>query len=158
MYSHPSFFLSFCWVDPPESGRLALHAQSFLVDLIVDEELNKRINQKIIYIFLTNLPYIYFFALFFYLLLHRLAVRIRLPFYDFLQVIIVLLQAYYWEFRHHSTVCCCELADILYFRAEQPSSSSPSSSSLSWSSSSPSLSSSSSLLFEPQYPAIGSVE
>ena len=47
MYSHPSFFLSFCWVDPPESGRLALHAQSFLVDLIVDEELNKRINQNI---------------------------------------------------------------------------------------------------------------
>ena len=40
------------------------------------------------------MPYIYFFALFFYLLLHRLAVRIRLPFYDFPQVIIVLLQAY----------------------------------------------------------------
>ena len=112
----------------------------------------KQKNKPKIYTFLTNLPYIYFFALFFYLLLHRLAVRIRLPFYDVLQVIIVLLQAYYWEFRHHSTVCCCELADISYFRAEQPSSSSPSSSSLSWSWSTPSLSSSSLLLFEPQYP------
>ena len=36
---------------------------------------------------------IYFFVLFFCLLLHRLAVRISLPFYDFLQVIIVLILA-----------------------------------------------------------------
>ena len=158
MYSHPCFFLSFCWLDQPESGRLALHAQSFLVDLIVDEELNKRIKQK--YIYFSQICPIYFFGLFFYLLLHRLAVRIRLPFYDRFST------SYYCSapglLRHHSTVCCCGLANILYFRVEQPSSSSPSSSSSSsssWSSSSsPSLSSSSSLLFEPRYPAIGSVE
>ena len=48
-------------------------------------------------------------------LLHRLAVRISLPFSDFLQVIIVLIQVYNWEIRHHSTVCRCGLADILYF-------------------------------------------
>ena len=120
----------------------------------------KQKNKTKIYIFFTNLPYIYFFGLFFYLLLHRLAVRIRLPFYDRFST------SYYCSapglLRHHSTVCCCGLANILYFRVEQPSSSSPSSSSSSsssWSSSSsPSLSSSSSLLFEPRYPAIGSVE
>ena len=56
------------------------------------------------HIFLTNLPNIsvwiqtffrgwnyIFFVLFFCLLLHRLAVRISLPLYDFLQVIIVLI-------------------------------------------------------------------
>ena len=54
------------------------------------------------------------FVLFFCLLLHRLAVRISLPFYDFVQVIIVLIQVYNWEILHHSTVCRCRLADILY--------------------------------------------
>ena len=52
-----------------------------------------------IYIFLTNLlkiclKYIDIFVLFFCLLLLRLAVRNSLPFYDFLQVIIVLNQVY----------------------------------------------------------------
>ena len=41
-----------------------------------------------------------FFVLFFCLLLHHLAVRISLPIYDFLQVIIVLIQVYNWEIRH----------------------------------------------------------
>ena len=44
-----------------------------------------------------------------------LIIRISLPFYDFLQVIIVLNQVYNWEIRHHSKVCRCRLADILYF-------------------------------------------
>ena len=34
----------------------------------------------------------------------------------FLQVIIVLIQVYNWEFRHHSTVWRCGLADTLYDR------------------------------------------
>jgi len=38
----------------------------------------------------------------------------------FLQVIIVQIQVYNWEFRHHSTVCRCGLADILYFDRNQP--------------------------------------
>ena len=59
--------------------------------------------------------YIYIFVLFFCLLLHRLAVRISLPFYDFLQVIIVLNQVYNWGIRHHSKVYRCGLAGILYF-------------------------------------------
>ena len=58
---------------------------------------------------------IYFIILFFCLLLHRLAVSIRLPFHDFLQVIIVLIQVYNWEIRHHSLVCGCGLVDILCF-------------------------------------------
>ena len=56
-----------------------------------------------------------FFVLSFCLLLDYLAIRISLAFYDFLQVITVLIQIYNWEIRHHSTVCHCGLADILYF-------------------------------------------
>ena len=41
-----------------------------------------------------------FFVLFFGFLLHHLAVRISLPIYDFLQVIIVLIQVYNWEIRY----------------------------------------------------------
>ena len=41
-----------------------------------------------------------FFVLFFGFLLHHIAVRISLPIYDFLQVIIVLIQVYNWEIRH----------------------------------------------------------
>ena len=57
--------------------------------------------------------YIYIF-LFFCLLLHRLAVSTSLPFYDVLQIIIVLIQVYNWESRHQSMVCRCGLADILF--------------------------------------------
>ena len=39
-----------------------------------------------------------------------------MPFYDFVQVIIVLIQSTtVHEIRHHSTFCRCELAHILYF-------------------------------------------
>ena len=55
-----------------------------------------------------------FFVLFFCLLLHRLAVRISLPFHIFLHVVIVLIQVNNWEIQHHSLVCRCGLADILY--------------------------------------------
>ena len=58
----------------------------------------------------TNLFKYIFFLLFFCLLLHRLAVSIRLPFY-----VVVLIQVNNWEIQHHSTVCCCGLDDILYF-------------------------------------------
>ena len=61
------------------------------------------------------LKYIDIFVLFFCLLLLRLAVRNSLPFYDFLQVIIVLNQVYNWGIGHHSKVCRCRLADILCF-------------------------------------------
>ena len=57
---------------------------------------------------------IYIYFLFFRSLLHRPGVRISLPFYDFLQVIIVLMQVY-WEIRYHSTVCRRDLADILCY-------------------------------------------
>ena len=40
--------------------------------------------------------------LFFCLLLHRLAVKISLPFHIFLTSLIVLIQVYNWEIRHHS--------------------------------------------------------
>ena len=51
---------------------------------------------------------------FFCLFLHRLAVRISLPFHIFLHVVIVLIQVNNWEIQHHSLVCRCGLADILY--------------------------------------------
>ena len=63
---------------------------------------------------LNWLEYI-FFVLFFCVLLHRLAARISLPFYDFLQVIIALNQVYNWETQHHSTFCRCGLAGILFY-------------------------------------------
>ena len=55
---------------------------------------------------------IYFVVLFFCLLVHRLAVRISLP---FLQVVIVLIQVYNGEIRHHSTVCRCGRTRYLKF-------------------------------------------
>ena len=49
-----------------------------------------------------------------------------MPFYDFLQLIIVLIQVYNGDIRHHSKVCRCGLADILYFtRVPSPRSWSP---------------------------------
>ena len=62
----------------------------------------------------ANLFKYIFFALFFCLLLHRLAVRISSPFYIFLQVVILLIKVYIWEIRYHSLVCRCGLSDILY--------------------------------------------
>ena len=44
---------------------------------------------------------------------------ISLPFHDFHQVIIVLIQVYSWEIRHHSLVCRCGLAEVLYFGTKQ---------------------------------------
>ena len=38
----------------------------------------------------------------------------QLPFYIFLQVVILPVQVYIWEIRHHSLVCRCGLSDILY--------------------------------------------
>ena len=49
------------------------------------------------------------------LLLHRLAVRISLPFHIFLQVVIVMIQVYNWKIRHHSLVCRSGLDDFLYW-------------------------------------------
>ena len=56
----------------------------------------------------TNLFKYIFFVLSFCLLLHYLGIRISLAFYDFLQVITVLI-------RHHSTVCHCGLAWYFIF-------------------------------------------
>ena len=61
-----------------------------------------------------------FFVLFFWLLLHSLAVKISLPSYDFLSIIIVLIQVYNWQIRHHSLVFCCGLADIFYNFTKMP--------------------------------------
>ena len=55
-----------------------------------------------------------FFVLFFCLLLHSLAVKISLTFYDCLPIIIVLIQVYNWQIWHHSMICCCGRADILF--------------------------------------------
>ena len=55
-----------------------------------------------------------FFVLFFWLLLHSLAVKISLPSYDFLSIIIVLIQVYNWQIRHHSMVFAVDLL-IYYF-------------------------------------------
>ena len=48
---------------------------------------------------------IYIYVLFFSLLLHRLAVRIRFAVSYFSTGLIVLTQVYNWEIRHHSLVC-----------------------------------------------------
>ena len=55
----------------------------------------------------ANLFNVYFVVLFFCLFVHRLALRISLP---FLQVVIVLIRVYNSEILHHSTVCRCGLA------------------------------------------------
>ena len=53
------------------------------------------------------------------LLLHRLTIRISLPFHIFLQVVIGLIQVYNWQIRYHSLICRCGLADSLYITIQQ---------------------------------------
>ena len=70
------------------------------------------------YTFCLNI-YIYIFFFFFFTSSSPFAVMISLPFHDFLQAVIILIQVYSWEIRHHSLVCRCGLAGFLYFGTKQ---------------------------------------
>ena len=94
-----------------------------------DEEVNKRIKQK--YIYLNKLPSLFKYIFFCFILLFTsssLAVRISPVAASYFSKSLYIvpgsvqlinctdpgLQVYNREIQHHSLVCCCGLADILY--------------------------------------------